>query len=339
MILEARKITKNFFLFKLFRKRYDLKLTICFMDRQMLKKILMAILFLGVSISTVFLLSHIASHTHSFKIQPSPVIEVVAVPIERKTNTETLMAMGTAMTSDTQKITADAKEQVLELFFSEGEEITEGEQIAMVQCPSNKKVIIKSPLDGVTALCKVQEGDFLNQGDEIVTLKDIEPIRIDFTIPKNLRRQVYENQVFSAMTITYPNKIFWGKITTIHPRVDEVTRALTISGHLNNEKHQIKPGMMFKLSLLLSTTQVLTIPREALQSFGNKKYVFILDHQREKAVKKNVKVISETKNKAYIQASIPDDAKVITIGANQLNHGQKIKIKQLSSQSRSLNSF
>ena len=294
----------------------------------MLKNKLTGALFVGVSISAVVLIVCVVLQRHPFKIQPSPVIEVVAVSVERKTNTETLVAMGTAMASDTQKIIADSKEKVLKLFFSEGEEICAGEKIAMVQCPTHKKALIKAPSDGITAFCKVHEGDFLSKGDEIVSLKDIESIRIDFTIPKSLRTQIYENQVFSAMTIAYPNKVFWGKITTIHPRADEVTRDLTITGYINNEKHQIKPGMMFKLSLPLSTTQVFTIPYEALQSYGKKQYIFILDDKYEKAVKKNVNVVSKSKDKANIQASIPDDAKVITKGANQLNHGQTVVIKK-----------
>jgi len=74
----------------------------------------------------------------------------------------------------------------------------------------------------------VNPGQYLNPGDKIVTLQELDSIYVDFYLPQQELSRVASGQAVVAVTDTYPDKKFNGRISAISPKVDPQTRNVQI---------------------------------------------------------------------------------------------------------------
>lgn len=137
-------------------------------------------------------------------------------------------------------------------------------QVAQQQAQMIKKTI-RAPFAGKLGISPVNPGQYLNPGDKIVTLQALDPIYIDFYLPQQELARLAAGQAVAAVTDTYPNKKFPGKITAISPKVDRETRNVQIEAVLANPHHELLPGMYATLRVQAGRAQrYLTIPRTAV---------------------------------------------------------------------------
>jgi len=106
-----------------------------------------------------------------------------------------------------------------------------------------RKKTISAPFEGKSGICSVNPGQYLNPGDKIVTLQAIDSIYIDFNLPQQELSRVARNQTVVAVTDTYPDKKFKGRISAINSKVDSQTRNVQIEAVVGNPRHELLPGM------------------------------------------------------------------------------------------------
>jgi membrane fusion protein (multidrug efflux system) len=127
------------------------------------------------------------------------------------------------------------------------------------------KKSIRAPFAGDLGITTLQPGQFLNTGDKIVTLQQIDPIFIDFSLPQQQLPQLKKGQGVSAAIDAYPGRSFAGRLTAIDPKVDPNTRNVQIEAAIANHKRELLPGMFASASVDAGGEQrYLTVPQTAV---------------------------------------------------------------------------
>jgi membrane fusion protein (multidrug efflux system) len=138
------------------------------------------------------------------------------------------------------------------------------------------QLTITAPFSGRLGISNVNPGQFLNPGDNIVTLQRLDPIYVDFYLPQQALSQLKVGQSVSVKTDTFPNKTFSGKITTIQPLVDTSTRNVEVEATVTNHTLELTPGMYTTVQVNIATPKrYLTLPQAAVSfnPYGDIVYV------------------------------------------------------------------
>lgn len=121
---------------------------------------------------------------------------------------------------------------------------------------------IRAPFSGRIGIRKVNEGQYLEGGDEIANLQTLKPIYADFDVPEQYFNQVENGQLVTLKVGSVPDRAFHGVVTAKSSAVDASSRNFTVRAQLNNEKELLKPGMFAHVDLQIGDAQhVIVIPR------------------------------------------------------------------------------
>lgn len=126
------------------------------------------------------------------------------------------------------------------------------------------KTEIYAPFDGVIGLKNISEGNYVTPTAIIATIQQLNPLKIDFSVPERYVSQVKNN---SEITFTTGNSDveFKAKIYAIEPKIDPATRSLKVRALYNNTGTKVLPGAFAQVKLALQEDVAsFLIPTEAL---------------------------------------------------------------------------
>ncbi len=127
------------------------------------------------------------------------------------------------------------------------------------------KKAIRAPFSGQIGITTVNPGQYLNPGDKIVSLEQIDPIYVNFTVPQKQAANVSMKQKINATTDAFAGTDFPGAVTSLDPKIDTATRNVALQATLSNPKHQLLPGMFANVKVDQGDkTKYLTLPQTAI---------------------------------------------------------------------------
>lgn len=136
------------------------------------------------------------------------------------------------------------------------------------------KTELKAPFSGRIGLKNISEGAYISPTTVIATLVQINPIKIDFTIPERYLNEVKLGQeVF--FEVDGAEEKFSSRIVAIDPKIDPNLRTLKIRAQAANASGRLYPGMFVKISLLLNSKPAIMIPSETIIPILGGKKVYI----------------------------------------------------------------
>ena len=140
-----------------------------------------------------------------------------------------------------------------------------------------EKKAIKAPFAGKLGITSVQPGQFLNTGDKIVTLQQLQPIYANFSLPQQRLPQLKIGQKVNLKVDALPNHSITGQITSISPVVDSNTRNVLVQATIENNKRELLPGMFVNASVDVgSKGHFVTLPQTAITYNPYGSTVFVL---------------------------------------------------------------
>jgi len=195
-----------------------------------------------------------------------------------------------------------------------------------------RKKTISAPFAGKSGICSVNPGQYLNPGDKIVTLQAIDSIYIDFNLPQQELSRVARNQTVVAVTDTYPDKKFKGRISAINSKVDSQTRNVQIEAVVGNPRHELLPGMYATVKIEAGRrNRYLTSPRTAVifNAYGEAVYVVENVKDDKGKTRKGVKQVFVTVgasrgDQVAVLKGIKEGDIVVTSGQLKLKNGSFI---------------
>ncbi|WNC71375.1 efflux RND transporter periplasmic adaptor subunit [Thalassotalea psychrophila] len=195
-------------------------------------------------------------------------------------------------------------------------------QLLSAQATLNN-LTIRAPFDGQLGFREVSVGALINDGSTITTLDDISVIKLDFAIPERFITTVNIGQTVASSNVAYPGKNFIGKVTSIAPRVDAVTRTIQIRAEIDNSNNKLRPGMLMSIILERNVAQVLQIPESAVIPYEDKHFVFVIENDTAKRV--DISVGRRKPGIVEVTSGINEGINVVIEGALKLRDGSQVK--------------
>lgn len=135
---------------------------------------------------------------------------------------------------------------------------------------------IRAPFRGVLGIRKVNLGQYVAPGTAIVSLQQLDPIHLDFTLPEQMTGKVAEGTTVRATVDAQPGEVFEGEVTAIEPRVDPNTRNFALQATFANPDGRLRPGSFAKIDFALGAErEVVVVPQTAISfnPYGNAVFV------------------------------------------------------------------
>jgi len=195
---------------------------------------------------------------------------------------------------------------------------------------------IYSPINGRTGNIGVKEGNLVKANDVpvLVTINQIEPIYVTFSIPEQQLAELKQYSAGKALPVEAAqqggSQRFTGKLTFIDNAVDLTTGTIKLKGTFNNGQHVLWPGQFVDVTLNLSVQpNAIVVPSAALQTSQNGTFVYIVKEDMT-AQLQPVKVARTMGDTAVIASGLLPGQKVVTDGQLRIVPGGKVDIKSAS---------
>ncbi|MGQ0563348.1 MAG: efflux RND transporter periplasmic adaptor subunit [Gemmatimonadota bacterium] len=137
---------------------------------------------------------------------------------------------------------------------------------------------VRAPFAGRVANLTVQAGQYVRPGDELLTIIDLQRIRVEVQV---LERQVgflTPGRKARVHFAAFPEKEFDGRIETINPIVDEETRSARVVVSVTNAHGRILPGMYARVLLdARRFADRVIVPRAAILERDRRKMLFVFE--------------------------------------------------------------
>lgn len=199
---------------------------------------------------------------------------------------------------------------------------------------------IVAPFDGKTGIVKVNVGQYVTNGTEIVRVEDRSSMKVDFAIAQNQLDKLHLGQKVTATADARVGETFAAKITAIEPAINSSTGLIDVQATFDSEDGtKLLSGMFTRLNVALSTeVQQIVVPQVAVSynMYGESLYILtaLSDDDKEKlAGNENINKMYRaksitvfTKDRQGIYAQLKGDEvkvgdKVITGGQQNLSNG------------------
>ena len=192
---------------------------------------------------------------------------------------------------------------------------------------------IRAPIDGRTGQRLVDLGNLVQsgQGTTLVTITQIKPIFVNFTIPQYANHNLRKTQAKEALTAyaysaddTY--KLAEGKVTLVDNQIDPATGTLRLKATYENKDEQLWPGQFVSVRLQLSTRMgATTVPQRAVMQGPNGSYGYIV--KADNTVERRPFEIAATQDGiAVITKGISVGEKVVADGQYRLTDGAHVRV-------------
>jgi multidrug efflux system membrane fusion protein len=205
--------------------------------------------------------------------------------------------------------------------------------IARTQAVISQK-LVRAPFDGELGVRKVEVGQYLTAGTQIVSLTDLSNLFANFTMPEKDSGQLQVGQVVRIKVDAYPGKLFEGKITTIEPQVSTDTRNIRVQATIPNPDKILKPGMFTSTTVVLpDKPAVVTVPETAVDYTLYGDSVFLITEKKEAdgktsltATRTFVQTGNRIEGRVEILKGLKPDDRVVAVGQLKLQSGSAVTI-------------
>lgn len=186
-----------------------------------------------------------------------------------------------------------------------------------------------SPLAGMVKEKKAAKGDFIKNGTPILTLIQVNPLKLAFSVPEKDVGRLVKGQQVSFSLEAMPGRTFSGTVTTLFPSLDEKTRTLQVEAQAPNPGALLKPGLFARVTLYTGASRPLVlVPAVSLLYEGEQTRVFVVEEERarERIVKIGQKYGQKYEEMSEIIEGVKEGEQVVIVGQQNLHDGVKVHV-------------
>jgi multidrug efflux system membrane fusion protein len=192
---------------------------------------------------------------------------------------------------------------------------------------------IRSPIDGVVGLRQIDVGNLVHATDTngIVTITQVQPITLVFTLPQSTLPQVQDAMRQGApRVLAYTSddgrELSEGSLITPNNTIDAATGTISLKAQFTNADRRLWPGEFVDAHIQLRLEKnVVTVPPAAIQHGPDDLYVYVVKPDQTVA-RQNVKVGYEDEAVAVITDGLAGNEDVVTNGQVRLQPGSHVKL-------------
>jgi multidrug efflux system membrane fusion protein len=194
--------------------------------------------------------------------------------------------------------------------------------------------LVRAAFDGVLGVRRVEVGQYLTAGTQIVTLTDLSAVYANFTVTEKDSATLKVGQIVRIVVDAYPGRKFEGKLTTIEPQISADTRNIRVQATIQNPEGVLKPGMFASTTVVLpDKAAVITVPETAVDYTLYGDSVYLITEKKGddgkstlNAVRTFVETGDRIDGRAVIVRGLKAGDKVVQVGQLKLQSGVAVAI-------------
>ncbi|MFA6148402.1 MAG: efflux RND transporter periplasmic adaptor subunit [bacterium] len=194
------------------------------------------------------------------------------------------------------------------------------------------KKTIRAPFGGRLGVRQVNLGQFLREGDPVVTLQTLDPIYVNFALPQQELPRLRTGLPVRVTSDASPGTAIDGRITTVNPLVDAETRNLQLQATVANPEEKLRPGMFVNAAVGLPVRKKVTaIPATSVlyAPFGDS--VFVVEDDKKgkggKVIRQQFVRLGERRGDFIaVTDGLKEGETIVSTGVFKLRNGQPVVV-------------
>ncbi|MCE3026044.1 efflux RND transporter periplasmic adaptor subunit [Salinicola sp. DM10] len=191
---------------------------------------------------------------------------------------------------------------------------------------------ITAPFSGVVGIRNVDPGNIVQLGDSdpIVTLTQLDPISVIFSLPSRyvdtVRARLAAGE-HPAVSVTGPDgQTVNGQLTSVDSRIDSATGTIRLRATLDNPSGGLYPNAYVDVSLISQTLRDrVIVPEPAIQTGQNGDYVYVVNAD-DSVSRREVEVSASEDHQSAIASGLDAGERVVVDGVDSLRDGAKVRV-------------
>jgi membrane fusion protein (multidrug efflux system) len=186
------------------------------------------------------------------------------------------------------------------------------------------RLTIAAPFTGIAGLRVAGVGDYLREGQDVVTIEKTDVIKVDFKVPEVFLSATKVGQPLQIALDAIPKQTFNGTVVAVSPQLDAAGRAILLRAQMPNKDTTLKPGMFARVRLLLSeNADAITIPEQSLAPQGDEQFVFRVVEGR--AARTKVEIGQRRDGRVEIVSGLAATDRVVAAGWQRIRDGAAVR--------------
>jgi membrane fusion protein, multidrug efflux system len=193
---------------------------------------------------------------------------------------------------------------------------------------------IRAPIDGRLGLRLVDIGNMVRATDAtgLVTISQLKPIFISFTVPQEDLHKIHEKQaagdlVVLALGSDNKTELAEGKLSVIDNAIDQPTGTIRLKATFANNDERLWPGEFVNVRLVLTVRKgAPTVPAQTVQDGPTGSYAYVIKEDNT-VERRPVEVAAVQDGLAVIAKGLSPGEKVVVEGQYRLTNGARVKIE------------
>ena len=180
------------------------------------------------------------------------------------------------------------------------------------------EVAVPAPSSGTITARTVNPGEVIEANKELMRVTDLSTV---WVVGQVYEKDLATVRVGSGANITsdaYPGQIFRGRVTYVDPKIDTATRTAQVRIEMANPRQMFKIGMYVNVAFgALGTAEktMPVIPKDAVQTIGNRQFVFVATDKPNEFIMRPVRLGSESNGVYPVLEAINVGDRIVTQGS------------------------
>jgi multidrug efflux system membrane fusion protein len=194
---------------------------------------------------------------------------------------------------------------------------------------------IKAPIDGRLGARLVDAGNMVRASDGagLVTIAQIRPIEVSFTVPQENQHKVREKQTREPLVVEAIGEdgktlLSTGKLSLIDNTIDQATGTLRLKATFANKDERLWPGLFVNVRLIVNIRRkVPTVPAQTVQDGPTGPYAYVIKDD-DTVERRDVEVAAVQDGIAVISKGLKPGEKIVVDGQYRLTQGSRVRITE-----------
>lgn len=126
--------------------------------------------------------------------------------------------------------------------------------------------IVRAPFAGMIVERTVTEGEYVRPDIRVVTLVDVDTLRLELQVPEAALARVTASQEVSFRVAAFPGETFTGQIRYVGGAVRRQSRDLLVEAVVANKDRRLRPGMFASAAVHLGEEPQIVVPVSAVRA-------------------------------------------------------------------------
>ncbi len=191
---------------------------------------------------------------------------------------------------------------------------------------------IRSPIDGRTGQRLVDPGNLVqaSQNTSLVTITQVKPIFVNFTVPQDKADEIRRNQAQGPLSvIAYASDdstvLGNGRVSLIDNQIDAATGTLRLKAQFDNSDERLWPGEFVNARLVLANRAAsVTVPQRTVMQGASGYFVYAIKPDNTVS-RRTVEISDMQEGTAVIKTGLEPGEKIVVDGQYRLIDGSHIK--------------